>query len=50
MNEILQLGDISIELTRKAVKGEEALCDAALSCLRQIAKLVADNPEAFAED
>lgn len=37
-------------LTRKAIKGEEALCDAALSCLRQIAKLVADNPEAFAED
>lgn len=37
-------------LIEGAAKGEEALAPAALSFARRIAKLVADNPEAFAED
>ena len=37
-------------LARRAADGKEALCNSALSGLRAIAKLVADNPEAFAED
>jgi hypothetical protein len=37
-------------LARRAAKGEEALCSAALSGLRAIAALVAKHPEAFAED
>lgn len=37
-------------LARRAAKGDEALCSAALSSLRAIAALVAANPDAFAED
>lgn len=36
-------------LIEGAAKGDEALCNAALSYARKIAKLVAANPEAFAE-
>lgn len=36
-------------LARKVAKGEEAICNAALSSLRAIAALVAKHPEAFAD-
>lgn len=37
-------------LARRVAKGEEALCNSALSSLRAIAALVTAHPEAFAED
>lgn len=37
-------------IAARVAKGEEAICNSALSYLRAIAKLVADNPEAFADD
>jgi hypothetical protein len=41
---------IAARLVEGAAKGEEALSNTALSFARKIAKLIADNPEAFAED
>ena len=41
---------LAARLVEGAAKGEEALSDCALSFARKIAKLVADNPDAFAED
>jgi len=37
-------------LAKRVAKGDEAICNAALSSLRAIAALVAANPEAFSED
>jgi len=41
---------LAARLVEGAAKGEEALSNTALSFARKIAKLVADNPDAFAED
>ena len=40
---------LAAKVARGVVKGETALCNAALSTLRAIAALVAANPEAFAD-
>lgn len=45
-----EIAAAAVKVARKVVKGDEALCSAALSCLREIAKLVEANPEAFTDD
>ena len=46
-------GEIAIAalgIAKRIVKGEEAATNTALSTFRELAKLIASNPEAFAED
>jgi hypothetical protein len=45
-----EIAACAVKLARIVAKGDETLCSAALSCFREIAKIVAANPDAFAED